>query len=160
VRTTDYGQATGKLYHLRLRAECTLFCNVQSWARTHAVLVIGSSKSSFSKSQKDKRPKPYVAFWADSVVVYCLLCIVHLRCKYQEGAVVVVIVWWLDLYACSGSRCEFESLSDEVYSIQHYVIKFVSDLWQIDGFLRVLRFPPPLELTATLNVIILTLTPS
>jgi hypothetical protein len=29
----------------------------------------------------------------------------------------------------------------EVYSIQHYVIKFVSDLWQVGGFLRVLRFP-------------------
>jgi hypothetical protein len=26
----------------------------------------------------------------------------------------------------------------EVYSIQHYVIKFVSDLWQIGDFLRVL----------------------
>ena len=37
----DPGQATGKLYHLRLRVECTLFCNLQSWARTHAVLVIG-----------------------------------------------------------------------------------------------------------------------
>ena len=24
-RTTDHGQATGKLYHLRLRAECTFF---------------------------------------------------------------------------------------------------------------------------------------
>jgi len=33
--------ATGKLYHLRLRVECTLFCNLQSWARTHAILVIG-----------------------------------------------------------------------------------------------------------------------
>ena len=31
----------------------------------------------------------------------------------------------------------------EVYSIQHYLIKFVSDLWQIGGFLRVLQFPPP-----------------
>jgi hypothetical protein len=28
-------------YHLRLRVECTLFCNLQSRARTHAVLVIG-----------------------------------------------------------------------------------------------------------------------
>jgi hypothetical protein len=35
-----------------------------------------------------------------------------------------------------------------VYSIQHYVIKFVSDLWQVSGFLRVLRFPPPIKLTA------------
>jgi hypothetical protein len=24
-RTTDHGQATGKLYHLRMRVECTLF---------------------------------------------------------------------------------------------------------------------------------------
>ena len=36
----------------------------------------------------------------------------------------------------------------EVYSIQHHVIKFVSDLWQVGGFLRVLRFPPPIKLTA------------
>ena len=37
---------------------------------------------------------------------------------------------------------------DEVYSIQHYVIKFVSDLRQDDGFLRELRFLPPIKLTA------------
>jgi hypothetical protein len=30
----------------------------------------------------------------------------------------------------------------EVYSIQHYVIMFVSDIRQVGGFLRVLRFPP------------------
>jgi hypothetical protein len=32
-----------------------------------------------------------------------------------------------------------------VYSIPHYVIKFVSDLRQVSGFLRVLRFPPPIK---------------
>jgi hypothetical protein len=32
----------------------------------------------------------------------------------------------------------------EMYSIKLYVIKFVSDLRQIGGFLRVLRFPPPI----------------
>ena len=37
---------------------------------------------------------------------------------------------------------------DEVYSIQHYVIEFVSDLWQFSVFLWVLRFPPPIKLTA------------
>jgi len=35
----------------------------------------------------------------------------------------------------------------EVYSIQHYVIQFVSDLRQVGGFLRVLWFPPPIKLT-------------
>ena len=38
----------------------------------------------------------------------------------------------------------------EVYSIQHYVIKFVSDLRQVGGFLRVFRFPPTIKLTAML----------
>jgi hypothetical protein len=38
----------------------------------------------------------------------------------------------------------------KVYSIQHYVIKFVSDMQQIRGFLRVLQFPPPIKLTATM----------
>ena len=35
----------------------------------------------------------------------------------------------------------------EVYSIQHYVIKIVSNLGQICSFLR---FPPPINLTATI----------
>ena len=36
----------------------------------------------------------------------------------------------------------------EVYSIQHYVIKFISDLRHVGGFLLVLQFPPPIKLTA------------
>jgi len=32
----------------------------------------------------------------------------------------------------------------------HYVIKFVSDLRKVGGFLRVLRFPPSIKLTATI----------
>ena len=43
----------------------------------------------------------------------------------------------------------------DVYSIQHYVIKFVSDLRKVGGFLRVLRakgrwFPPAIKVTATI----------
>jgi hypothetical protein len=38
----------------------------------------------------------------------------------------------------------------EMYSIQHYVIKFVSDLQQVCGFLWVLWFPQPIKLTATI----------
>jgi hypothetical protein len=37
----------------------------------------------------------------------------------------------------------------EVYNIM-CLIKFVSDLRQVDGFLRVLRFPPPIKLTTTI----------
>ena len=38
----------------------------------------------------------------------------------------------------------------EVYSIQHYVIKFDSDLRDVCGFLWVLRFPPPIKLIVTI----------
>ena len=36
------------------------------------------------------------------------------------------------------------------YLIQHYVIKFISDLQQGGGFLQVLRFPPSIKQTATI----------
>ena len=44
---------------------------------------------------------------------------------------------------------------DEVISIQLYVIKFVSDIRQVGGFLRVLQFPPPIKLTVTIYTEIL-----
>jgi hypothetical protein len=34
--------------------------------------------------------------------------------------------------------------------VQHYEEKFVSDLRQVGGFLRVVQFPPPIKLTATI----------
>ena len=37
-----------------------------------------------------------------------------------------------------------------MYSIQHYEIKFVSDLRQVGVFLRVLWFTPPIKLTTTI----------
>ena len=49
--------------------------------------------------------------------------------------------------------CPFVSsnpVNCEVYSIQHYVIQSVSDLRQVGDVLRVLRFPPPIKLTATI----------
>jgi hypothetical protein len=37
-----------------------------------------------------------------------------------------------------------------VYSLQLYVIKFCSDLRHVGDFLRILRFPPPKKVTATI----------
>ena len=60
----------------------------------------------------------------------------------------VVIVWKLDLQLPVQSMLittkvvSSNSVHGEVYSIQHYVIMFVSDLRQGGGFLRVLWFPP------------------
>ena len=37
------------------------------------------------------------------------------------------------------------TIHGEMYSIKHYVIKFVSDLRQVGGFLQVLLSPPPIK---------------
>jgi hypothetical protein len=50
-----------------------------------------------------------------------------------------MVVGFTIIYAISAyhhKRCEFESCSGEVYLIQHYVIKFVSDLRQVGGFIH------------------------
>jgi hypothetical protein len=38
----------------------------------------------------------------------------------------------------------------EGISLENMVIKFIRNLWQVGGFLWLLRFPPPIKLTALL----------
>ena len=67
-----------------------------------------------------------------------------------------MIVWLLGLQLTvqsvpiTTSVMSLKPAHGEVYSIQLYVIKFVSDLLQVEGFLRVSRFHPPIKLTATI----------
>ena len=64
---------------------------------------------------------------------------------------VVVVVWYLDLQLPMQSVpittkvVSSNPAHGEMYSIQHYVIKFVKDLRQVGGFHR---FPPLIKLTA------------
>ena len=63
------------------------------------------------------------------------------------------MVWYLDLQLPSIQFTKVVSSNlahAEAYSIQHYVIKFVSDLRQVGGIHQVLRFLPPIELTTTI----------
>ena len=65
-----------------------------------------------------------------------------------------MIVGFTTTYASSAHHhysCEFESHSGKVCTIQLCVIKFVSELQQIGGFLRVLRFPPTIKLKSMLD---------
>ena len=72
------------------------------------------------------------------------------------GTVVVKIVWLLDLQltvesvSITTKVVSSSPVHVEVYSIQHYVIKFVSDFRQVGGFLRVVRFSPQIKLIATI----------
>ena len=63
----------------------------------------------------------------------------------------IMVVGFTTTYAISTYHhwcCEFESRSRR--GVQHYVIKLVSDLLQVGGFLRVLRLPPAKKLTTTI----------
>ena len=57
----------------------------------------------------------------------------------------------------SPTRCEFESCPGEVYSI-HYVIKFVTDLRQVGGFLQVLLISSTNKTEIMLKVVLNTIT--
>jgi hypothetical protein len=67
-----------------------------------------------------------------------------------------MIVWQLDIklpmqsVSITNKVVSSNPANGEVYSIQHYVIQFVRDLRQVGDFLRRLRFPPPIKLTATI----------
>ena len=66
------------------------------------------------------------------------------------------MVWQLDLQLpmqsvpITNNVVSSNPVQGEVYSIQHYGIKFASDLRQVGGFLRVLQFPLPIKLTDTI----------
>ena len=54
-----------------------------------------------------------------------------------------MVDWFTIIFPISAAyhhhSCEFDSASGEVYSIQHYVSTFVSDLWQGGDYLSKLR---------------------
>ena len=64
---------------------------------------------------------------------------------------------WIYNYLCKLVRITTKVESSnpthgKVYSIQDYVIMFVSDLQQVGGFLWVLWFPPPMKLSTTIEL--------
>ena len=84
-------------------------------------------------------------------------CIQHLRGHRGSDRMVVGFTATYAISAYHYSCCEFESRSWR--GVQHYVMKFVSDLRQVSGFLRVLRFPPPIKLTSVLKMTVLSIYP-
>jgi hypothetical protein len=74
----------------------------------------------------------------------------HLRGRRGRDRMVVGFTTTYVISAYHHWCYVFESRSGR--GVQHYVMKFVSDLRQVSGFLRVLRFPPPIKLTSVLKM--------
>jgi len=65
----------------------------------------------------------------------------------------LLLVGFTTTYAISAyhhKRCEFECRLWRDVPDATLCDKFGSDLWQVGDFLRVLRFPPPIKLVATI----------
>ena len=71
------------------------------------------------------------------------------RDRRGRDRMVVEFTTTYSIIAYHHKRCEFESRSGDVYSMQHFVTKFVSDLRQVSGFLW---FPPPIKLISTISL--------
>ena len=90
----------------------------------------------------------------DLQLYFCLIFCGTGKHLLKKEAVVVVIVWLLDLQlpvlsvTITTKDVSLNPVHGEVYLIQHYVINFVSYLRQVVDFLRALRFPPLIKLPA------------
>ena len=81
---------------------------------------------------------------------YCVDCSLFTM-LFVQGAVVVEMVWLLNLQLPMQSvPITTKIMNSNPVHGEVYSIKFVSDLRQVCGFLWVLRFPPPIKLTATI----------
>jgi hypothetical protein len=54
------------------------------------------------------------------------------------------------IYAITTKLVRSNHIHSEIYSMQHYVIKFVSDLRQVGAFHRVIRLPPSIKLITSI----------
>jgi hypothetical protein len=70
--------------------------------------------------------------------------------QIKRGSRDPIVVGFIINYAIHVYNQQFESRTDEMYSIQYFMIKFVSILWQVDVFFQVFRFPLRIKLTATI----------
>ena len=88
-----------------------------------------------------------------SVILDSLSCSstsISFRGRRGRNRIVIEFLTTCGISTYHHKSCEFEPRLGTLYSIQHYVIKFVSDLRQDSGFLLVLRFSPPIKLTITM----------
>ena len=103
-------------------------------------MCLHSIKMSFIKRYTMDKYLQHLRIWSNKLFFQNVPITIHDKLPTKAGTVVVVIVWYLDLHLHVQSvpiTTKFVSsnpIHGEVYLIQHYVIKFVSDLRQVGGF--------------------------
>ena len=106
-----------------------------------------------SQSNKNPNAKPQEKrnHSKNKVPINCLVCTdCYIICMVDKTSILNELEYIKSIF-CWNRIMSSNPAHNEVYSIQLYVIKFFSDLRQVAGFLRVLRFHPPINPTAQYN---------
>jgi len=120
-----------RIYNWKLSINCLVYCIIVYFNCMKSWLLIASREIS-----------KYIFIYADMIFGFLW----HARGRRDR-----MVVGLTTTYAISAYHhwcCQFESRSGR--GVQQYAIKFVSDLRQVGGFLRVFQFLPPIKLTATI----------
>ena len=95
----------------------------------------------------------FVYIWSfgvdlNKIEFICMSLKTYIRGCLGRDLMVVALTTTCAISAHQHRYCELESRPGR--GVQRYVIKFVSDLRQVGGVLRVLRFPPQIKLSTTI----------
>ena len=125
------------------KTPCTsLLCNVFP-GTTSVVLFSGKQAKWFTIKQIYKCS-------CERLQLLNIIALIHHRGRRDYDCTVVGFTTTYAINVYHHWCCLFESRSER--GVPHYVIKFVSDLRQVGGFLWVLRFPLSIKLTATIKL--------
>ena len=94
----------------------------------------------------------YLSFVKFLVLLLCIWCSLLETINLQEKCIIIIntsnvhklFCFLLAALDITTKVVSSNPTHGKVYWIQHFVIKLVSDLWQVPGFLWVLLFPPPI----------------
>ena len=103
-------------------------------------------KCTYKRNWKVRFAYPYCKITITNISFSCL----HNATGRCSGRDHMVVVFTTTYAVCVFHHCCCEFNFCLRRGVQYYVIKFVNDLLQVGGFLRVLRFPPSIKLTATI----------
>ena len=114
------------------------------YANCNLVMLFIHYQHTYKRNWKLRFSYPYCNITVTKISFSCLHDVTR-RCSGRDLMVVVFTTTYA-IFTYHHRCCEFDSCLGR--GEQYYVIKFVNHLRQVGGFLRVLRFPPIIKLTA------------
>ena len=105
---------------MRLRVECTLFCNLQSRARTHVILVIGLYELSGMSLETDNRRKSPVTLAVTAGYFFSLKKIMRVNLSSISNTTYSACIYWTACLRLQIFTNKHRYISSNPNNISHY----------------------------------------